>query len=353
MIMLAAFRHKSLSLWQVALLVAGLAARMVALIRRRVERLNLVRSLIFTSVAFFLGCIALGVYDVYLFRRVSSEGHVIESLTAMFLLPGAIVTSWSALRLRRQGKSSPGAMLLATGFTWAFWRELEYGGNLIDGQFWYTRNFFRVESFLSPAYFEHFRQKMDLSYQASTLYAVHLALTPLAVAVVAMLVWYFIRHRHKARQECRDLTRMLPGRLFILAASLFVGAQLIGGGIHRLEESGLLDNFAQAGSSFWNCLTEESIECLGAIAVCFCAMAVWGTTRQPVGLVVTAGLRKEASRRKMAASMPIGSLLCPRPTVAQTVPIHLTARRPGDQAEQTESEQYSPVVSQAKPHKST
>jgi len=192
---------------------------------------------------------------------------------------------------------------------------------------------------------------MDLSYHANTLYAAHLALTTLAVAVIAMLAWYFIRHSHKARQECRDLARMLPGRLFILAMSLFIGAQLIGGGIHRLEENGLLDNFVQAGSSFWNCLAEESIECLGAIAVCFCAMAVWKTTRQPVGLVVTTGLRKEVSRRKMAASMPIGSLLRPQQAVTQTVPIHLTARQPESEAERSESQQYSPVASQAKPHR--
>jgi len=148
--MLAAFRYQSLSLWQVTLLAAGLAAGTTALMRRCLQRQNLVRSLMITSAAFSLACIALAAWDIHLFRRATGEGHVIESLTAMFLLSGAIVTSWSALRLRRQGRPSPGAMLLATGFTWAFWRELEYGGNLIDGQFWYTRNFFRIKSFLGP-----------------------------------------------------------------------------------------------------------------------------------------------------------------------------------------------------------
>jgi len=302
--MLADSRYTTLAFWQVALLAAGLAVVTAGLMRRRVERHILSRSLTIASAAFCLGCVALGVWDIGLLGQASREGNVIESLTALFLLSGAVVTIWSAIRLHRRDKPSPGAMLLATGFTWAFWRELEYGGNLIDGQFWFTRNLFRIKSFLGPAYFERFRQKMELSYQATTLYAAHLALTTLAVVVIALLVWYFIRHRRQACEECRALTHTLPGRLFLLGTGLFIAAEIIGGTLHKLDNWQLLEGFTEAKSDLWHSVAEESIECLGAIAICFCALALWQTARRPVGLVATARLRATASRRRMYASMP-------------------------------------------------
>jgi len=346
--MLADFRCTSLVSWHMALLAAGLAGATAALMGRRAGRRTLARSLAIASAAFILGCVALGVWDIDLLDRATDEGNVIESLTALFLLSAGIVTVWSAVRLHRQGRPSPGAMLLAVGFNWAFWRELEYGGNLIDGQFWFTRNIFRIESLLSPAYFERFRQKMDLSYSASTLYAAHLALTGLMAVVIALLTWYFIRHRRQAREECRSLTRGLHGRLFLLGAGLFIAAEAIGGALHKLDDWQLLESYGDAKSDLWHEIAEESLECWGAMVICFCAVALWKTTRQPVGLHVTDALRAVAKRRRMAASMPAASLMYPHQTGGyRSAWVRLTARRPEAEAERTESGEYSLVTTKA------
>lgn len=269
-------------LWQVIALLIAAAAASVVLAGVRMRQITVSRLTLWVSILFVGICVGVGLVNAKLLSLATEEDNVIEWLTAICLLLAACIAFSAAIRLHRQGRPSPVAMILAVGFAWAFTRELEYGGDLFDGQFWFTRNIFHPQSFASVAYFERFKEQMHLHYDALTLYVVHLCFTAAAVAVAILLVRYVIRHRSVARQEMKRFLRVLHCRLFLLGAGLYVAAELVGGALHRLPQWQVFHSFTQYHGDLYHRIVEESLECWGSMVLWFCALALWQAARPEV-----------------------------------------------------------------------
>ncbi len=107
---------------------------------------------------YVLAAIAYVRYDVYIWW--CEEDHVIEWLSAHFLLAGWVLGLILLARLASRRRFSTTGAILTCGYFWGFWRELEWGQPFFGDKFVYTRNFFRLRAYLDPAYFDEFRQAM-------------------------------------------------------------------------------------------------------------------------------------------------------------------------------------------------
>ena len=146
------------------------------------------------------------------------------------------------------------------------------------------------------------------------------------------------------------MTKRLHGRLFLLGTGLFLAAEAVGGTLHKLDNWQLLASYTEAKGDLCHQIAEESMECWAAMTICFCAVAVWQTSRQPAGLIATRRLRATVARRKQSASMPAASLMVGQEGIGpRTDAVRLTARRRETEAERSESDEYAPVGVEAEP----
>jgi len=266
--------------WEVLALLAAVGVFSATAGSRRASPQTLRRLAILSSALYVALCAGLASADFKILSRAVEENNVLEWLTTVFLAWASVIAFVAAVGSHRRGSPSPTAMVLAAGFTWGWARELEYGGNLFAGQFWFTRNLFRPESFLGVSYFERFQERMRLPYDATTLYAVHLCFTAAALAAIVLLAKYAFCHRAAAGREARGFLRTLHGRLYALGVGLYVAAELIGGALHRLPQWSLFAGLAEARADLYHSIVEESLECWAAMALWFCALALWQASRR-------------------------------------------------------------------------
>ena len=270
----------SLPLWQIGLLFILTAGSTAMLTFPRTGPARLKKIFVLLSVLLIGACVIVGLIDLKLLDIAVGENNVIEWLTSAFLLAAACLLWVVVVRVHRRGRPSPIAITLAIGFTWAFLRELEYGGNIVGERFWYSRNLFKIKSFMSVSYFEQFRIRMDIPFDALTLYAIHICFSAVTVVGLSMLVWHLIRNRSIAAAELRDFRSALCGRLCILGIGIFIAAEAIGGTIHRIPSGFMFDGWTQTHSELFHSVFEETLECWGAMTILFSAIALWQVTRR-------------------------------------------------------------------------
>lgn len=254
--------------------VAGILLSWPKLSNSAVRKLFLLASILLVG-----GCVTLAFVDFTLFRTLGAKQNLIDWASAGFLLPAACIAFRAAIRLHRRGQPSPLAMTLAAGFAWACARETHYGGDFFDGKFWFTHNIFHLDAWTHVSYFTQFRQEMRLPYEAFSLYVIHICASTLAITAFVIWARYVIRHRTKAVLELRNFLRTLHGPLYLMGAGLYIAAELLGGLLHRMPAWGPFKGWAGAERDLAHTAVEEGMECWGAIAILFCAVALWQATR--------------------------------------------------------------------------
>lgn len=276
--MLAALRESSLEVWQLALVLAAVGG-LTVLLAARATGASAIRKLLALVSAVLAAGVAWGLIDLDLLIVMTKEDHFVEWLSASSLLAAAILTLVAVVRLYRQGQPSHPKAMLAAGLACAVFRELEYGGVFVGRQFLHTRDMFRLDAYMGPAYFERTRVKVEIPFSADTLYVFHLCFTVVVVAIVALLIWAAVRHRRAVLTELRDLHRTFPGRLCLLGVGVLLMAQAVGGAMHDAPFGGPGYSAELDPNGFWHRIFEETIECWGAVVLLLCAVAIWQTTR--------------------------------------------------------------------------
>ena len=222
---------------------------------------------------YVLAAVAYVRYDVYIWW--CEEDHVIEWLSAHFLLAGWVLGLILLARLASRRRFSTTGAILTCGYFWGFWRELEWGQPFFGDKFVYTRNFFRLRAYLDPAYFDEFRQAMNHE-QYRPLYTMHWVAAIVAAGSLALLIAYLIRHRATLLRDLKEFPRTPAGIYFLLGCGIFLASQLagklLGYGLHRTFSLAYRRRYAISHR-----LLNEPFECLAAACFLLSIIALWCT----------------------------------------------------------------------------
>jgi len=209
--------------------VLGLAATVLALaaaliiLRPSPDALRL-GYLVF-CVVFLSGMSIFAVVRYRAFLTICQENHIVEWLTADYMLAAWVAGLIITIRLARQGRPSPLAAFLTAGYFWGFWREMEWGAAFFGDKVLYTRNFFRPRAYWSQAYFDEFARSKLISGQP--LLVIHWIGVIVAVLCGAITLGYLYRHRKVFLCELKDLRRAVHGRYFLAGLLIYLGAETI------------------------------------------------------------------------------------------------------------------------------
>lgn len=274
MTVLAYSQDAVLSAWQVVAVLAVVAAAAVAGCWRTVTVVTVKKAFVGVAIAILVSYVVLAAVCLPMLHQMSQEDHVIEWLSASCLLIAWVLGAIVSVREYRVSRPTPMMIFLTAGCFWAFWRELEYGGSLTGGQFWYSRNLFRPEAFLEPAYFEEFRRAMDLPFTPSFLYGVHLACSAAMLLLAATVLVAVLRHWRIFVGEARALSHCTYGRFFLLGAGAYVFVQVSGNVLGRALRSDALMSWAQS-VSLTRRVFDEPVEFFGALCIMTSMVAAW------------------------------------------------------------------------------
>ena len=259
------------------LALAGLVVLAAAVVAYRRPGLRAIRAaFIALSAACLLVPVIFALVCFRLHQWLCEEDHVIEWLTADFLLAAWLIGLVATVRLSRRGRPSPTTLLLTAGCFVAFWRELEWGQPLFGEKVWYSRNLLRLRAYLSPEYFERFRESLHLSQRP--FYAAHLAISLGLILTAAIVIFYLIRHRRVLLRELRRLGRSEYGRYFLLGVGVYAVSQVMGAAFRHLLRTDWLTTWReQYGVS--HRVLDEPLELWGALCFLVSMLVLWKTRR--------------------------------------------------------------------------
>jgi len=255
-------------------LALAVVLAVVAALRIKPSARTLVRSLAAAGGASAAALLALAAIHFPSYQRITEEDHLIEWLSALFLLAGWVVGLAAAVRLARRRTPSPLAVFLAAGLFVAFWRELEWGQPFLGDKLWYSRNVFRLRAYVRPDYFERFAATLALPNSPAALRLVHLTFSGMLIVLSLAVLLYLLRHHRAFSRELRALFKAPGGReLLVYAAAgaiLYAGSQVLGWCFRHC-----LNHPLAAWRDAYNVshrIVDEPLEMLGA--ACFMASAI-------------------------------------------------------------------------------
>jgi hypothetical protein len=254
--------------------VVVMAAWLVA--RSQISGAALRRVFVALTLAELVGLVALAVTRFHVYQKITEEDHLIEWLSADFLLGAWLIGLVSTIRLARSGRPSPIGLFLTAGYFAAFWRELEWGQPFFGEKCWYSRNLWNLRAYVDPSYFDEFRQKLQMS--GRPLYVCHLVISAIVILIAVFLTIYLIRHRRVFLEELRNLPRSRYGRYFLLGAGMYLFSQLLGAGFRDLLRSSWLADWRHRYGVSHRVL-DEPLELWGAMCFLFSMIVLWKTTR--------------------------------------------------------------------------
>ena len=256
------------------LLLVSLGATWIFL-RIRASNRAILKSFAAAGVAFLVVVTALGVMDFRTLQELSWEDGIIEWLTAHALLIAWLLAALILLRELRPGRPSPATAVLATGLFLCWGRELAWGRPFSGQRLWYSRNLFRLKSYLDPAYFQRFRESEALTVDPMTLYWAHLVFSGLFAFLLLALGIYVARHRRRFVRELRERLRRVCGRLFLLGVGCYFVAQLLGRLFKLISQSDAARAWHKAHGVLGHRVVDEPIELLGAVAFLLSVVTLW------------------------------------------------------------------------------
>jgi len=261
-----------------ALLVACSFAAWLAL-SRRMSPLSLRRAFACFVGVFVAGMVTWGLVDAPSLNICCLENHYIEWLSADLIFIAWVLSMVLLVRSAR-GRGWPKtrhplATVLAAGYFWGFWRELEWAKPFIGHKLIYTRNFFRLGPYLSASYFEDLSRSKGVS--SSLMFALHWASAlTLAVCAVFAAAWA-LRHREQLRREIRQMPKALWGRCFLVGCGIFVAAQGLGAILHRVLSIESMRHW-RTDLGIEHQVLDEPLELLAAACFAMSAIALWHET---------------------------------------------------------------------------
>jgi len=249
--------------------VAGLT---VAMVRAQPSRAKLRRGFTGLCIAYLCIVAALGAIRFKAYQAVTEEDHLIEWLSAHFLLAGGLVGLISARVQARRRQPSPLTLVLSATCLLACARELEWGQPFFGDKIWYSRNLMRLRAYLDPGYFDEFRQAFRI--ERADLYSTHLVISAIFLSAALLVGAYVFRQREALLREYRPLLRGPVGRYFLLGAAIYVGAQLLGHCFEAAMRLGPLLEWRRA-HDVGHRIVDEPLELLGAISLWISMLAIW------------------------------------------------------------------------------
>lgn len=264
----------------VLLSLVGLVAGVAVLMRLRPSDRVIRRAFVGSSIVYFAAAAAAGLIDFRALQSLSAEDGPIEWVTAHALLIAWLLAATALLRGVWRGRPGHMAAFLASGLCLAWGRELAWGRPFIGKRIWYSRNLFRPQAYIAPAYFEAFKESEGLAEDPALLYAAHLVLSGLLVVVSVALAIYLFRHRRRFLRDVRDLPRRTYGRYFLMGLGAYGAAQVIGTLARNLLECRALAAWHRAHGVLGHRVVDEPIELWAA--ACFLMSAILlcrGTSR--------------------------------------------------------------------------
>jgi len=257
----------------------GLAA--VVSLRRGPSGAALRRALVGFSIVWFVFVAVLAAVRLELYKALTEEDHFIEWLTADVLLVASCIVLAAAVRSARRGRPLPMGVFLWAGFFLACARELEWGQPFFGAKAWYSRNLFRLRSYLEPGYFVYFQDKYRLPESAEFLYRAHLIISALFIMLAVLAGWYVLRHWRSFLLQLRRITREPYGRYFLMGVAVYTIAQPLGRLFERVLASRELLLAWRKAYHLGHRILDEPLELWAAVCFLFAALAFWQAHHRP------------------------------------------------------------------------
>lgn len=250
------------------LLVVGIAA--VLALRRRTSMRTVGRAFAASAAVVLTGLVILAQLRFKAFQALTEEGHLLEWLTAHFMLVASGVALVAAIRLSRRGQPSPLAALLSAGFFIGCARELEWGEPFVGDKAWYSRNLLRWEAYVDPSYHQRLNESLKTSFEATL--ATHLIYAAAFALILSAAGVYIFRHRKAFAAEVRAARRHADGRLLAAGAAIYLGSQGLGWVFKKALVSRHLIQWRK-DENVGHRIIDEPLELLGA--ACFLLAAIF------------------------------------------------------------------------------
>lgn len=257
-----------------ALVVFAVASMLIV---REVSGKSMRRGFAFFCVICVVALTGMGFVQLGMLVRICEESDVVEWLGAHFLLAAWVIGLVLTIRLARRKRPSPMAALMTGGYFWGFWRELEFGAPFFGNKFLYTRNFFRPEAYLNPAYLEQFNKSLGHE-EYRPLFVMHWVGVGAMLVCISLLGAYLYRHRAGFVEELKKLRRTTYGRYFFLGIGMYLGSQAVGRVIKMVYRSGIIPH-RWVMYALSKGVISEPVETLGALSFMLSMIAFWGATR--------------------------------------------------------------------------
>jgi len=235
------------------------------------------------SIAYFLSVIALGLIDFATLQKLSWEDHVIEWLSVEALFVAGVLAAVVLARRARRGQPCPLSAVLAAGLWLASARELAWGRPFFGRRLWYSRNLFRPQAYLDPAYFRKFRKYEGLAEEAAALYVAHIVFSAVFILAAVVLIVYVLRHRRRFLGQLRGLRARACGRYFLLGVGAYASAQMIGELFEMISESEAARRWHEAHAVLGHRVVDEPIELWGAACLLISMVTFWRDSFRSAG----------------------------------------------------------------------
>ena len=294
-------KHTNLAEGCVLALAALVAAATAVGLSRRVSQAALKKAFHVLTAVMVVVVPVLAASRFQFYRILAKEDHLFEWLSALALLAATLVALLVVARGRR---GTARAAFLAAGCFFAFWRELEWGRCFYGCKLWYSRNLFRLRSYIDPGYFDRFTH--ELRIPARPLYLCHLIISPVVILATAAMAVYLLRHRREfvgelppppqrnphplpmlrrasatalyplrvAGSKLGELWRAAPGRYLLLGIGGYIFARIAGSIFKHILRSDALNKWRSARGLAHGAL-EEPIEMWAAVAVLLAALLLY------------------------------------------------------------------------------
>jgi len=258
-----------LAVFGLAALVLALAA---ALIFLRPSARRLKRGYLIFCAVFLAGMTTFALVKYPTFLTVCREEHIVEWLTADYMLAAWVAGLIITIRLARQGRPSPLAAFLTAGYFWGFWREMEWGAAFFGDKVLYTRNFFRLRAYWSQAYFDEFARSKMITGQPLLL--IHWIGVVVTIVCSAITLGYLYRHRKVFLRELKDLRRAVHGRYFLAGMAIYIGAETLEKFVGSMLKWEMFAECRRA-HALSDRMIGEPLEALAALAFMLSIVALW------------------------------------------------------------------------------
>ncbi len=243
-----------------AITLGVLAVAAMLLVWRRPAR-QLLIGLAVLSVAFLGAIAAIGFRSAVDIELICKECHLVEWLTAALLMAAWLIGLAGLIGRRWVAGAKTLAVFLTAGMLAGWVRELEFGKPFFGNKVIYTRNLFRLEAYLNPAYFDEFGRKLGHETQRP-LQVMHWVGAAVIFTFAIAVGSYLYRRRRVLARELKSFFATAAGRYFAVGCGLYIGTQLTG----RVFE--LLTNLD-------NRLVGEPLECVASACFMVCMVSLW------------------------------------------------------------------------------